>query len=50
MKNLLTRISVLLLLGFTLHANGQEFKHDKGSTKLVNISQVSGKIVLSEHS
>jgi hypothetical protein len=49
MKKLLTHISILLLLGLITHVNGQEFKHDKGSTKLVNISQVSGKIVLSEY-
>jgi hypothetical protein len=50
MKNLIQLIIALTLLISSNQIFGQEFKQDKGSTKLVNITQVFGKIILSEHS
>ena len=50
MKNVIKLLIVMIALIFANQTNGQEFKQEKGSTKRVNITQVSGKIVLSEHS
>lgn len=49
MKNLVKPLTVFIVLIFAIQSNAQEFKQAKGSTKLVNITQVSGKIVLSEY-
>jgi hypothetical protein len=49
MKNLIKILIATAALVFASQLYGQEFKQAKGSTKLLTITQVLGKIVISEH-